>query len=140
VHAFYEALSYFWGSWISIDKPQLQQLEKDGHTGAVHVSLSLWNALLHLRDNTLKCTLWADQLCINRRDKTEVSRQVSIVDKIYSRAQNVIIWLGAGDSVIEQAIDTINEILPRFQDPSKELMEQNNFRGVLPNTEDDSLL
>jgi hypothetical protein len=76
----------------------------------------------------------------NQRDKTEVGRQVSIMDKIYSRAQNVIIWLGAGDSVIEQAIDTINEILPRFQDPSKELMEQNNFRGVFPNTEDDSLL
>lgn len=38
--------------------------------------------------------LWADAICINQANVDEVSRQVSIMDKIYSQASEVLVWLG----------------------------------------------
>jgi hypothetical protein len=55
-------------------------------------------AMLHLRSPTYTLALWVDAICINQKDKMEVSYQVSLMSFIYSRAQTVIAWIGAKES------------------------------------------
>jgi len=49
----------------------------------------------HLRSPKHSLALWVDAICINQKDKMEVSSQVSLMSFIYSRAQTVVAWLGA---------------------------------------------
>jgi hypothetical protein len=121
------------------DLPRVEQLEEDGSIHLVHVSPSLRDALLHLRKPTTSRILWVDQLCINQRDMAEVGQQVGMMDKIYSRAESVIIWLGAGDPDVEQSIDTVSTILPNYEEPSEELLDQNITKGVLHNVSEQDL-
>ncbi|KAM7215381.1 Heterokaryon incompatibility protein (HET) domain containing protein [Rhypophila decipiens] len=39
--------------------------------------------------------VWADAICINQRDTDEVNQQVNMMDRIYSQASKVVVWLGA---------------------------------------------
>ncbi|PMD15390.1 hypothetical protein NA56DRAFT_581943, partial [Hyaloscypha hepaticicola] len=42
------------------------------------------------------CTLlWIDAICINQQDPLERSKQVSIMDFVYSRASYVLVWLAS---------------------------------------------
>jgi len=47
--------------------------------------------------------LWIDQICINQEDPNERSDQVGIMDKIYKRANMVLIWLGCDPTMVEAA-------------------------------------
>ena len=38
--------------------------------------------------------LWIDQICINQDDVHERNEQVALMHRIYSKAENVVIWLG----------------------------------------------
>ena len=84
----YEALSYVWGTELS-PKPALVN---NVHYLAITQNLDC--ALRHLRLPTRSRVLWIDALCINQQDVQERSRQVQIMDHIYSSAHQVIIWLG----------------------------------------------
>ncbi|KAK4450944.1 heterokaryon incompatibility protein-domain-containing protein [Podospora aff. communis PSN243] len=44
-----------------------------------------------------KRPLWIDAFCINQTDLKERQHQVLLMDKIYSRAQSVVVWLGDKD-------------------------------------------
>jgi len=41
-----------------------------------------------------KRTLWAGQICINQEDESEKMKQLASMDKIYKKAENVLVWLG----------------------------------------------
>jgi hypothetical protein len=85
----YAALSYAWG--------------KDEFTFPVilnsrlfYITPSLAEALLHflhLRLPKHSLLLWIDQICINQQDEPERECQVRIMPEIYSRANEVLIWL-----------------------------------------------
>jgi hypothetical protein len=51
--------------------------------------------------------LWIDAICINQRDKDEKSTQVSMMGRIYSQLQKLIIWLGPEDSFTRPALQII---------------------------------
>lgn len=38
--------------------------------------------------------IWADAICINQRNKSEISLQMTLMREIYQRATRVIVWLG----------------------------------------------
>jgi Heterokaryon incompatibility protein (HET) len=58
------------------------------------VSRTLYSALLRLRHLDADKLYWIDALCINQRDIQEKEIQVRAMEKIYSRADKVIVWLG----------------------------------------------
>ncbi|KAK6956678.1 hypothetical protein Daesc_001957 [Daldinia eschscholtzii] len=60
------------------------------------ITINLDTALRHLRREDIDIVLWVDALCINQADLDERETQVQIMRQIYSRAVNVIVFLGDG--------------------------------------------
>jgi hypothetical protein len=83
----YSALSYRWGD----DEP-IYPVILNGKV--LHVRRNLWDFLMLARDNGWTKRLWVDALCINQQDISERDSQVSMMGEIYSRACNVLVWLG----------------------------------------------
>ena len=86
----YDALSYVWG-------PASDRVDIQCNGQTVSITQSLAEALLHLRSDTDKRTLWIDQLCINQEDTGERNQQVTLMGDIYSLARKVVVWLGPSD-------------------------------------------
>jgi hypothetical protein len=91
VNANFEALSYVWGVTIRPYK-----ITVNGHP--FYVSYSLFSALRQLRNAGCDRLLWIDAVAINQSDIPEKSSQVQLMRDIYSKASNVIVWLGKGSS------------------------------------------
>ncbi len=51
--------------------------------------------------------LWPDQLCINQYDNEERHKQVALMRRIYSQAQETRLWLGEEDEIATQAFELI---------------------------------
>jgi hypothetical protein len=83
----YEALSYTWGS-----ETPLKTISLNGHNFNIRENLD--SALRHLRLKDKPRMMWVDAICINQRDNQEKAREVRRMRDIYSRAQNVVVWLG----------------------------------------------
>jgi hypothetical protein len=87
----YEAISYCWGEssqWTSITVDDKQ----------CRITLSLAEALQHVRFANEERTLWIDQICINQNDLKERSEQVQMMSRIYQLAHRVLVWLGPAKS------------------------------------------
>jgi len=83
----YDALSYVWGDPSICNKISLEQQERN-------VTVNLFAALRRLRHATERKQLWVDALCINQDDDDEKTHQVGLMGFIYSRAREVLLWLG----------------------------------------------
>lgn len=115
----YTALSYFWGVKAT------KCITVDGHSVVVSDGLyaALWQLQMQmqLRDETvgedaggspevdaetrrrvgvgyagLPRRLWVDAVCINQDDAVEKSQQVKLMHDIYTKATDVLVWLGPG--------------------------------------------
>ena len=83
----YEALSYTWG------KPDVVRgIELCGRR--VDIRENLWEALVHLRNPTQERGLWIDAICIDQSNIEERNHQVRLMDHIFNRASQVLVWLG----------------------------------------------
>jgi hypothetical protein len=130
----YDALSYTWGRPITVfqtkeerDNLEDQQLPIicDGlivNIGQnLHDFLGAWQRMLQAASDgndertasarkagLLPPTeLWIDAICINQKDMDEKSTQVSMMGRIYSQTQKVIIWLGPEDNFTRSALQII---------------------------------
>lgn len=61
----------------------------------------------HVGENT---RLWIDAICINQQDLQEKNEQVSVMDRIYSQAFYVTIWLGRDDGTGAAASEAVSEL------------------------------
>lgn len=86
----FEALSYVWG-----DPTNPLSITLDGQV--MDVTRNLHTALCHLRYTDGMRTLWVDAVCINQQDVNEKNHQVRLMGRIYSTAEEVVVWLGEGD-------------------------------------------
>ncbi|KAK4097724.1 HET-domain-containing protein [Parathielavia hyrcaniae] len=84
----YIAVSYVWG-----DPAETRPIALDS-APSYPVTLNLFSALTHLRDEGNQVCLWIDSLCINQQDLAERSAQVSRMRDIYASAAEVRVWLG----------------------------------------------
>lgn len=83
----YDALSYCWG------KPELtRSILINGLD--YPITTTLYEALQRIRKHSEIRHLWVDALCINQHDLDERSLQVANMLTIFSKAQQVICWLG----------------------------------------------
>lgn len=99
----YEALSYVWGN--ASDRSPIQCC---GQT--FDVTKNLESALLQLRLAGNTHLLWIDAMCINQLDKKEQGQQVSIMDKIYSKAIRTVVWLGEAGDQVDVAFDFLSQL------------------------------
>ncbi|KAL6353887.1 hypothetical protein LRP88_12882 [Fusarium phalaenopsidis] len=71
------------------------------------ITPSLVNALRAIRDDVSRIAIWVDQICINQADIDERSSQVALMDRIYTNASYVQIWIGddTQDMSVSKAFD-----------------------------------
>ncbi|KAI0157473.1 heterokaryon incompatibility protein-domain-containing protein [Xylariaceae sp. FL1272] len=65
--------------------------------------------------------LWVDAICINQKDQTETSSQVSIMNQIYSGASRVLVWLGKDTRsempVVSKTLDKMSRMVEDLEPP-----------------------
>jgi len=94
----YEALSYRWafGSVVPKDgsKPKIEYRTIFINDRRLQIPKSAWE-LLHARSSFYTDRLvWIDAICINQDNKTEKGGQIPLMNQIYSKADQVIVWPG----------------------------------------------
>ncbi|KAL8932714.1 MAG: hypothetical protein Q9216_006717, partial [Gyalolechia sp. 2 TL-2023] len=94
----YEALSYTWG-----DATERSELYCNGK----HLSITsnLGQALPYLRSSEETRTLWIDAVCINQADNGEKSHQIALMGDVYTKAHQVIAWIGEENPADASAMD-----------------------------------
>ena len=105
----YEAISYVWG-----DAPSRSTILCNGQP--LSITESLASAFRQARLTLRTRTLWADAICINQGDPREKSHHVAFMNKVYSRAESVLICLGAAtDRITADILALIAEHERRMQ-------------------------
>lgn len=94
----FTALSYVWGPKATGS----HLIACNGVTLAV--TESCYAALKHLKRKLAAFTIWIDAICINQKDDTERSHQVTLMGDIYSHASTVYVWLGEGTEGTDRAM------------------------------------
>lgn len=104
----YEALSYTWGD-------SKKECSISCGSENIEVTANLAAALVQLRKPDTPRTLWIDQICINQDDVDERNEQVTLMGRIYSKAESVVIWLGeeeTGDHMAFEFVPILLSYLP----------------------------
>ncbi|KAK2598061.1 hypothetical protein QQS21_005772 [Conoideocrella luteorostrata] len=109
----FEAISYVWGDQIF--KSRISW-EGEGIT----IPENLHDALLQMRLPQTSRSLWADAICINQHDLLERNQQVSLMQRVFSQASTVVVWLGRdrGEQA-HLAVRALNSIYERCMDYAK---------------------
>jgi hypothetical protein len=119
----FSAISYRWGD----NQRHYQMNVRDDNNedlGFIKLTENLRNALHDLRDatNIAPKVFWIDQISINQDDKEELARQVKMMGQIYSRANQVITYLGPQESGDDEAIELAMRIRSIFEPYYSELL------------------
>jgi hypothetical protein len=93
----FTALSYVWG-----EAEPRTTIFCDGHQ--LVITPNCFDALYVLRKRYGRLSIWVDAICINQQDDDEKSAQVSLMEDIYSWAENVYVWLGRATLESDAAI------------------------------------
>lgn len=139
----YEALSYTWGSpeptneilirHISMDDldhllpgkklgaPEEQQFNNTSRH-VLPISRNLAIALPYLRLPKESRILWIDAICINQDDISERGYEVGKMNTIYSKANQVVVWLGEESEDSTFAVESLKSL-------AAGLVITNNGRG-----------
>lgn len=108
----YHALSYCWGDPAEdANKELFIHTDTSVHEGQrdmttshelskFHIRSNLYSALKQFRRTNKDINLWVDAVCINQEDETkrEKTAQVARMNRVYSQADSVLVWLGEGSS------------------------------------------
>jgi len=99
----YHALSYCWG-------PNQNPVQITCNSHPLSVMPNLHSALREYRRRGTRALLWVDAICINQSNTSERTSQVRMMDKIYTEAECVIVWLGEAQATDEMALDLLEVI------------------------------
>ncbi|OTA59644.1 HET-domain-containing protein [Hypoxylon sp. EC38] len=102
----FEALSYTWaGETGNNTKPRSIFIGPHWDIIPITVNCDLALRLLLSKGHM---SVWIDSICINQQNPRERSHQVSIMREIYSKASQVIVYLGPAADYSDDAIDALN--------------------------------
>lgn len=122
----YTAISYCWGDADFVCPILVSEHYKT-------ITRTLDDILRHLRDEYKPVTVWVDQLCIDQTSDTDKGNQVKLMDLVYGRARNTVIWLGreagreAFAALRKLALDTTG-VRPELS--AEEIAEYRNPSGM----------
>ncbi|KAF3023061.1 hypothetical protein E8E14_012712 [Neopestalotiopsis sp. 37M] len=97
----FDALSYVWGVEDDPDPICI-----NGETCKVKKNLKA--ALRRLQDSE-PLVIWIDAICIDQENVDEKNHQLPLMRDIYTRASQVIVWLGEGDKYIDAIFQYADE-------------------------------
>jgi hypothetical protein len=134
----YEALSYCWGEVsntieIEIHFPVAKAESHPVTSCACKVRLfritrALEAALRSLRLSHMSRSLWIDAIAINQADPKEKTQQVSLMNLVYSLAEEVVVWLGEADphsNIVFECyklfVESVKPYLPTSDSRSRQL-------------------
>lgn len=113
----YSALSYTWGpatsSGSTYGPGSLDDDSRDFRLDIIldgkvlQVMPNLRSALARIFAAEPDIYLWVDAICINQNNTAERNSQVSLMGEIYSKASEVIVWLGEEDSETRDTVDLV---------------------------------
>ena len=157
----FNALSYAWADSEKKERIRINGVDVPVTTSAEHAlrSIRAHNAVSSPSDSPIRdqdgCILpiWIDALCINQDNKEEKADQVLMMLTIYSKASNVLVWMGDGNAHTDAAFDIMynrgseltlkaspEELDPPFQ-PSNSLFSRSQDprsllqgKGIFPPT------
>lgn len=105
----YTTLSYTWGAPVFDQSIRFE-------SNVVNITSSLARALHRLRSPSDGHFLWIDQLCIDQSSNAEKVMQIPLMDQIYTKATNTVIWLGDDDGEDPLlAFETMQTVYGRLQ-------------------------
>ncbi|KAK1782248.1 LOW QUALITY PROTEIN: heterokaryon incompatibility protein-domain-containing protein [Copromyces sp. CBS 386.78] len=98
-------------------------------TNIIRITTCLDSCLRHLRaiyhsqsdhlpspqPNPKPMTIWIDQVCIAQSDPYEKAMQVGLMSQIYSRAEQVLVWLGPEADGSDEVMDALAELGREFE-------------------------
>jgi hypothetical protein len=120
----YTAISYAWENPAPVSRIRFP----DGRSLSLSQTLSgLFDSLRKRHDAFI---VWIDALCINQKDLDERASQVRLMGKVYSSAEQVLLWLGASTQETKDAFRFIEskQTLSWPEDWDKE----KDFSGLSP--------
>lgn len=107
----YTAISYTWGDAT----PVRQLVCSDGQLLSLSSTLSdLFDVLVRKQRSF---TIYVDALCIDQNDPVEKANQVRLIGNVYSRAEDVMVWLGPADERSQKAFFYMKEGLASDNEP-----------------------
>ncbi|EUC41411.1 hypothetical protein COCMIDRAFT_8874 [Bipolaris oryzae ATCC 44560] len=99
----YNALSYTWGG-----TNKTSTVTVNGKT--LDVTENLYSALRHLRSEDVDRVFWVDAICIDQDNEIERGHQVQQMCKIYSHAEEVVVWLGQPTAETNVLMDSLRQL------------------------------
>lgn len=109
----YEALSY---TWDLDDQPEVATYSVNLSGASYSVAANLFDALNRPRKKDECRILWIDAICINQNDYMEKGWQVQMMDRVYSAASRVIVWLGGEEPDTNLAFGLLQRYHDRMND------------------------
>jgi hypothetical protein len=108
----YETISYTWAGQASD-----QEVFCSGRLLLVTANAAM--VLRHLRLRRQPRWIWIDSICINQNNVQEKTGQVRLMTEIYSRAVEVLLWLGESTNTSGMSLRSISS-RPRREAQRKE--------------------
>ena len=100
----YTALSYCWETNVK----ERTILVEYHECAPLKITSTLAAALMQFRLSQYReQAFWIDQICINQDDNREQGHQIAMMDDIFYRAAQLVVWLGKQDHDTELAFTTI---------------------------------
>jgi hypothetical protein len=110
----YDALSYTWGVLDRIVTAYIMD-DMGSRRSRLAIGTNLAIALRYMRMNHEHRNLWIDALCINQEDIQERNHEVKRMGEIYTRASNVVIWLGEAEHDTKKAMSTLKHFAEQVE-------------------------
>jgi hypothetical protein len=102
----YIALSYMWHPEGRESPTKSHCILLDGKD--FEVADNLWQFLDIAQETYANEAVWIDAICIDQSNIKERNQQVTIMDRIYSCASSVLVWLGPGSTDTDHFLDFVN--------------------------------
>ncbi|KAF4983866.1 hypothetical protein FZEAL_807 [Fusarium zealandicum] len=105
----YKALSYTWGT-----SQRPSSLDISGTSFPITSALDA--ALRYIRSRQEPIVLWVDQICIDQENSAEKEAQVLLMSDVYTKAEQVLVWLGPEADRSDKLMDMWQNVGQRARD------------------------
>ncbi|KAN0121899.1 HET domain containing protein [Hyaloscypha variabilis] len=125
------ALSYAWGD----DPPSSVFICESAR---LPVTEHLFSGMKRVRNCNPTPWIWIDAICINQKDDEEKADQIPLMEKIYSRAQHVLVYLGEATRETGEALEQLEHIRVCIQNANGPIFRSGSsyVEAGLPTIED----
>lgn len=140
----YAALSYTWGdpfpeNYKAEDNKKKAESKEDGQEkevreyrihcngGSIRTTNNLHAALRSRLIQRFKGPIWIDAVSINQADVVEKGFQVGMMDKIYAKAEAVLVWLGPEDESSQTTLKLANTISDGYKKIPEEIRPRGHY-------------